>query len=224
MFTVGEKAAPLPAKWRAKMQRTETATIGHFRHHGFVDPAVTAVLGDTRIAGSAVTVRIPGADSTLLHHALSLCGQGDVLIIDRCGDTRHACWGGVVTAAAVLANITGAIIDGPATDITEVINAGFPLWCRGRSALTTKFLEFDSAVNVPIQVGGVTVNPGDGVFADYNGVVIVPRAEIEHVCDIALAMQDNELRVLERLREGEKLADISGAADRVAQALASQQK
>lgn len=220
MFTIGKKAPPLPAEWLAKMERTETATIGHFRHHGFVDPAIASVLGDVRIAGNAVTVRIPGADSTLLHHALSLCGPGDVLVIDRCGDTRHACWGGVVTAAAELANITAAVIDGPATDITEVIGARFPLWCRGRSALTTKFLEFDSAVNVPVQIGGVAVAPGDGVFADYNGVVIVPRAEIEQLCDTALAMQDNELRVLERLRQGERLADISGAADRVAAALA----
>lgn len=221
MFTIGDKAAALQATLLGKMERTETATIGHFRHHGFVDPAIASVLGDVRIAGSAVTVRIPGADSTLLHYALSLCGPGDVLVIDRCGDTRHACWGGVVTAAAGLAKITAAIIDGPATDITEVIAARFPLWCRGRSALTTKFLEFESAVNVPVQVGGVMVSPGDGVFADYNGVIIVPRAEIEQVCDTALAMQDNELAVLERLRQGERLADISGAAQRIAQALAS---
>lgn len=221
MFTIGDKAPPLQATLLDKMERTETATIGHFRHHGFVDPAVASVLGDVRIAGSAVTVRIPGADSTLLHYALSLCGPGDILVIDRCGDTRHACWGGVVTAAAGLAKITAAIIDGPATDITEVIAARFPLWCRGRSALTTKFLEFESAVNVPVQVGGAMVSPGDGVFADYNGVIIVPRAEIEQVCDTALAMQDNELAVLERVRQGERLADISGAAQRIAQALVS---
>ena len=206
MFTIGENAPPLPADLLGKMTRTETATIGHFRHHGFVDPAVASVLGDVRIAGSAVTVRIPGA----------------VLVIDRCGDTRHACWGGVVTAAAGLTGIAGAIIDGPATDIGEVMAAGFPLWCRGRSSLTTKFLELDSAVNVPVQIGGVAVAPGDGVFADYSGVVVVPRAEIEQVCDTALAMQDNELRVLERLRNGERLADISGAAERIARALASQ--
>lgn len=221
MFTIAETPPPLPAELLAKMERIETATIGHFRHHGFVDPTIASVLGDVRIAGSAVTVRIPGADSTLLHYALSLCGPGDVLVIDRCGDTRHACWGGVVTAAAGLAKITAAIIDGPATDITEVLAARFPLWCRGRSALTTKFLELESAINIPVQVGGVMVSPGDGVFADYSGAVIVPRAEIEQVCDTALAMQDHEIAVLERLRHGERLADISGAAQRVARALAN---
>lgn len=221
MFTIGEKAPSLPAELIAKMSQTETATIGHFRHHGFVDPAIAPVLGDVRIAGSAVTVKIPGADSTLLHHALSLSGPGDVLVIDRCGDTRHACWGGVVTTAAGLAGITAAIIDGPATDIGEVITAGFPLWSRGRSALTTKFLEFDSAVNVPVQIGGVAVAPGDGVFADCSGVVIVPRDEIEQICNTALAMQEDERRILERLRQGERLADISGAADRIAKALAN---
>lgn len=222
MFTIEEKAPPIPPELLTRMAQVETATIGHFRHHGFVDPAIASVLGDVRIAGSAVTVRIPGPDSTLLHHAISLCGPGDVLVIDRCGDTRHACWGGVVTAAAGLTGITGAIIDGPATDVGEVITAGFPLWCRGRSSLTTKFLELDSAVNVPVQIGGVAVAPGDGVFADYSGVVIVPRTEIEQTCNTALAMQDNELRVLERLRRGERLADISGAAERIAHALANQ--
>lgn len=221
MFTIGKTASPIGAELLAKMTRTETATIGHFRHHGFADPAIESILIDTHVAGSAVTVRIPGADSTLLHYALSLCGPGDVLVIDRCGDTRHACWGGVVTAAAKLANITAAIIDGPATDIAEVRAAQFPLWCRGRSSMTTKFLEFESAVNIPVSFGGVIVSPGDGVIADYNGIAIVPRPDIEGVCDAALAMQENELRVLDRLRRGEKLADISGAAARVANALAN---
>lgn len=219
MFVIGEKAPPLSADLLGKMVVTETATIGHFRHHGFVDPRIASVLGNVRVAGSAVTVRIPGADSTLLHYALSLCTAGDILVIDRCGDTLHACWGGVVTCAAGLANIGGAIIDGPATDIAEVVAAGFPLWCRGGSALTTKFLEHESAINIPVQIGGVAVAPGDAVFADQSGVVIVPRAEAEGVCDTALAMQDSERHVLERLRRGERLADISGATERVERSL-----
>ena len=65
---------------------------------------------------------------------------------------------------------------------------------------------------MPVSIGGQTVNPGDAVIADGSGVVILDPAAAPSLCDKALAMQDNELVVLQRLRNGERLADISGAA------------
>jgi regulator of RNase E activity RraA len=180
-------------------------------HSGFVDPAIRAVLPDKRVAGTAVTLRIPGPDSTLLHHALSLVRPGDFLVIDRAGDTRHACWGGVVTNAAKVAGVVGGVIDGPATDFSEVRRCAMPLWCRGPSPITTKLLGLEGAFNVPVTVGGQTVSPGDAVLADESGVVILNRGEAEAIARRALDMQEREVTLLERIYKGEKLADISGA-------------
>lgn len=211
MYDVRDPAPQLAAALIEKMLRVETATLGHVLHHGFVDPAIAPLVPSTHIAGTAFTVRIPGADSATLHYALTMVRPGDVLVIDRAGDDSHACWGGVVTLAASLCGVAGAIIDGRATDLGEIHSNAMPVWSRGLASKTTKFLGLGGAINVPVSVGGVMVNPGDAIIADGSGVVVLDPAAAEAHCDRALAMQDNELVVLQRLRNGERLADISGA-------------
>lgn len=219
MFQLQPLPEPLPQSLVSLLERVETATIGHVLHSGFVDPAIRAVLPDKRVAGTAVTLRIPGPDSTLLHHVLSLVRPGDFLVIDRAGDTRHACWGGVVTNAGKVAGVVGGVIDGPATDFSEVRLCEMPLWCRGPSSITTKLLGLEGAFNVPVTVGGQTVSPGDAVLADESGVVILRREEAEAIARRALDMQEREITLLERIYKGEKLADISGATRMVEAAM-----
>jgi regulator of RNase E activity RraA len=119
----------------------------------------------------------------------------------------------------MLAGIAGAAVDGPATDFSEIRKLGLPMWCRGPSPITTKILGLDGAINVPVTVGGQVVNPGDAVFADESGVLVVPPDRAKAVAERAIAMQDNEVRLLERLRKGERLPDISGATKIIEEAL-----
>lgn len=195
----------------AKLERVETATVGHVLHSQFADIELRAVLPETRVAGTAVTLRIPGADSTLLHHLMGMVRPGDFLVIDRCGDRHHACWGGVITNAAKLGGVVGAVIDGPATDFNEVRRVGMPLWCRGPSPITTKLLGLEGMLNGPVSVGGVTVEAGDAVLADESGVLFLKPWQIEEVADRAIEMQEREIGLLARLEKGERLPDISGA-------------
>ena len=198
----------------AKLQKVETATVGHMLHSQFADTGIRAVLPEKRVAGTAVPLRIPGMDSTLLHHLMGMVRPGDFIVIDRCGD-HHACWGGVVTNAASLAGAAGAVIDGPATDFSEIRRMGMPLWCRGPSPITTKLLNLEGTLNAPVSVGGVAVEPGDAVLADESGVLFLKPWQIEEVADRALEMQEREIGLLARLQKGEKLPDISGATEMV---------
>jgi 4-hydroxy-4-methyl-2-oxoglutarate aldolase len=199
----------------AKLEQVETATVGHVLHSQFADIRLRAVLPEKRVAGTAVTLKIPGADSTLLHHLMGMVRPGDFLVIDRCGDRHHACWGGVITNAAKLGGVVGAVIDGPATDFNEVRRVGMPLWCSGPSPITTKLLGLEGVLNGPVSVGGVSVDAGDAVLADESGVLFLKPWQIEEVADRALAMQDREIGLLARLEKGEKLPDISGATNLV---------
>jgi regulator of RNase E activity RraA len=210
--------APLDAGLMDRLARVEPATIGHYKHAGFLDPDIRAVVPGRRIAGTAVTVSIPGADSTLLHHVLGYVRPGEVVVIDRAGDRRHACWGGALTVAGKARGIAGVVIDGAATDLGEIRGHDLALWCRGPSANTTKLLNFGGAMNVPVAVGGVVVYPGDAVLADENGVVVLKPGEVAHWCDIAIAEQEEEVPFNEDLKKGARLGTLSGATELIAQA------
>ncbi|MRH94809.1 RraA family protein [Agrobacterium tumefaciens] len=208
-------ANPMPEQIGADiielLEKVEVATIGHVLHSGFVDPEIRAVLPGKRVAGTAVTLRIPNADSTMLHYLSQFVRPGDIVLIDRCGDTRHACWGGVITNTMKMAGVKAGVVDGPATDFSEFAKVDMPMWCRGPSPITTKILGLEGAINVPISVGGQVINPGDAILCDESGVVALHPSQARGMAERAIGMQEAELVLLERLRNGEKLPDISGA-------------
>lgn len=191
----------------------ETATFGHFLEDGFMAPAIQCLLPEKRVFGPALTVRMWGSDGTALVHALSIAQPGQVIVIDRCGDLRHACWGAVTTAAAQARGVVGAVIDGYLTDKAAILAAGFPVWSRGPSPVTTKIRGASGEIGVPITCGGVRVRPGDTVLADESGVLVIdPDTVGEHAAK-ARAMQASEPETIRRLKAGETLAAITNAPD-----------
>jgi 4-hydroxy-4-methyl-2-oxoglutarate aldolase len=206
-----------------KLSRAETATIGHIRQQGFADRRIQGILPGSHVAGTAVTLALPGQDSTLLHHVLGLLRPGDILVIDRLGDDKYACLGGGVAVAAKASGATAAIIDGPCTDFSEIRAEGFPVWCKGPSPVTTRLYGIGGAFNTPVNCGGVTVNPGDAVVADESGVLFLTPDVAEEAADWALGKMAGEPKTHERLRAGEKLGDISGATKIVMAKLAKNQ-
>ena len=201
------------------MEKAETATVGHWRHWGFMDRGIQSLLKGKRVAGTAVTLAIPGPDSTLLHHALGLLRPGDILVVDRLGDDRHACWGGGVTVAAKAAGAAAGIVDGPCTDQLEIEQSDFPLWCRGLAPITTRLYNLGGILNGLIACGGVPVQPGDAILADESGVLVLPPDEVDAVATAAIARQERGETNQERMRGGAKLGDLSGASRMVAEAL-----
>lgn len=218
-YTVQPMPKQIVASVREKLMQVETATVGHSRHWGFMDRGIQPLLKRRRIAGTAVTIAIPGQDSTLLHHALGLLRPGDILVVDRLGDDKHACWGGGVTVAAQAAGALGGVVDGPCTDLTEIEDSDFPVWCRGLSPITTRIYNLGGALNVPVSCGGVTVSPGDAIVADESGVLVLGAEEAEAVAVAAIARQERGRQTEARVRAGEKLGDISGATRLVLEAL-----
>ena len=222
MFTLNPLPPQIAPSLVEKLVRAEPATIGHFRHWGFMDPGMKAMQQDVRIAGPAVTVYQPGVDGTIIGYALGQLRPGDVLVVDRGGDTRHAGFGGLVAYAAKVAKVAGVIIDGVVTDIAEIRQHGVPVWCRGLSAITTKRIGFAGTFCVPISCGGVAVRPGDVIVADECGVIVMDPADAEAAADRAIGMQEAEAKSRARLDAGEKLPDISGATKVIEEALARQ--
>jgi 4-hydroxy-4-methyl-2-oxoglutarate aldolase len=166
-----------------------------------------------------VTLAIPGPDSTLLHHALGLLRPGDILVIDRLGDDRHACWGGGVTIAAKAAGAVAGIVDGPCTDLAEIEDSDFPMWCRGMAPITTRLYNLGGMLNLPVSCGGTVVQAGDAILADESGVLVLPASEADAVAEAAIARQERGERNQDRVRSGERLGDLSGATKMVQDSL-----
>lgn len=206
---------PLDPKYVDMLSGVQTATVGHFRHWGFMSPDIRPINHTRTIIGTAVTLSLPGQDSTLLHHALTLLRPGDVLVIDRLGDQKHACLGGGVALGAVLAGAVGAIVDGMCTDPSELEELGFPVWARGISPITTRIHNIGGQLNKSVSCGGAVVCPGDIILADENGVLVIPQAEVAEVSEMAMEKQSRGDRNGERMRGGERLGDLSGASKHV---------
>jgi regulator of RNase E activity RraA len=194
------------------LSQVETATLGHFLNEGFMAPSIQGLFPERRIWGPALTVRLPGPDGWALVEALSVVAPGEVLVIDRCGDLRHACFGAVTAQAAQARGVAGVVIDGFVTDLAALQELGLPVWCRGRSPLTTRNRRLAGEIGGSITCGGTMVSRGDIILADGNGVVVLdPARAADHVAT-ALHMQQDEHTILERLRAGETLKAITGTA------------
>jgi 4-hydroxy-4-methyl-2-oxoglutarate aldolase len=219
-YHIGSMPKQVDPELIARFESVEVATIGHFRHRGFVHQSISPVVEPGRtLVGTAVTVAIPATDSTLLHHAIGFIRPGDFLFVDRLGDDRHACIGGGVAFAIKTAGAIGVVLDGPCTDVEEILELDLPFWSRGVSGITTRLNDLGGSLNLPISCGNVPVLPGDIVVADASGIVVIPVDEAEEVVEEAIARQARAGRNKDKIAAGEKLGDLSGASRLVAAAL-----
>lgn len=215
-YVIGEDPPPLPEDLLAILRECDTPMLGHICYWGHMDPGIRASAGYApRTAGRALTVQCPGADSTMLHHAVGLAAPGDVLVIDRLGDRTYACLGDGVAAAAMRAGIVGAVIDGPCTDAAEMVDLGFPVWCRGASPVTTRMLDTAGTARRAVSVGGVAVLPGAAILADGSGVFALAPDEARRAAATAL----ERARLVAERRRGRDpstpLGEASGASARI---------
>lgn len=197
---------------RMAFEGVSVATIGHLLWDGFLDHRqIKAMQPNKRILGSAVTLKLPSSDSSLLHYLSGRVRSGDILLIDRCGDERLACLGGNVALALKLAGAEGVIVDGPICDPDEIREHGLAVWARGVSPITTRRSSPSGEMNGEICCGGVSIKPGDIVMADESGVVCIPRKDALSVGKAAMAKEQTGIARRADMKAGQTLGALSGA-------------
>lgn len=200
--------AQVDAELLAQIARIPTSTIGHWRPWGFSRSDLRPIAPGPAVAGTAVTLALPGADGALLHHALSLLRPGDILAIDRLHDEVHACIGGITARAAKARGVAAILVDGPVTDTSELRDVGLPIWCRGITARTTRRLGLVGRLNTPVSLGGAVVEPGDILLCDRDGVLCLPLCDAETEIARAHAYEQREAAIIAALGSGRALDDI----------------
>lgn len=211
MYIIEELPQQIGDAERAFLLGAEPATIGHFITTGIVRPHIKAHFENVRTVGTAVTVKMPGADGGILHYAMGCARPGDFLVVDRCGESVTAAMGGAMAYAAKQAGIAGIVIDGYVTDLGEIRQHGVPVWSWGASAITTRVKGEEGEFCTPVQCGGVVAYPGDVVIADENGIVILPLSQALAQARRAIEFQEHEKHTLMRLASGEKFPDVVGS-------------
>jgi regulator of RNase E activity RraA len=145
---------------------------------------------------------------------------GEILVIDQDGDDQVSCWGEMTSLAAKMKGAAGVVIDGSATDWAEIRAQQMPTFARAIVARVGARLERpDGALQIPVSVGGVTVNPGDLVVADDNGIVVLSAARAEELYPISRAAEDRAPFVRRWLEAGGDLAELAGLDSDAVQAL-----
>lgn len=125
------------------------------------------------LAGRAFTVRTPPGEYQAVRAALERAAAGDVIVVDGGGELERALWGGRMSRLALERGIAGLVVDGAVRDLDEIEALRFPVFAIA-GAPTPPGREREGEVGVEIECGGRTVRPGDAVYGDADGVVVVP--------------------------------------------------
>jgi regulator of RNase E activity RraA len=162
--------------------------------------------------GPAVTVRAHPGDNLAVHLAVGRAAPGSVIIVDAGGEQEVAFAGDLMVRAAARRGVAGLVIDGAIRDRAEISGMRFPVFHRGTSPCgPTK--HYPGAVQVPIELGGVPVSPGDLVCVDDDGLVVVDAADTAAVVEQARALEAREAAFRARVDAGESTLSIFGIPD-----------
>jgi 4-hydroxy-4-methyl-2-oxoglutarate aldolase len=176
---------------------------------GLVEPVLRPIYSGARIAGRAITVLSHPGDNLMIHAAVEQCGPGDILVVTTTSPSTDGMFGDLFATALKARGTMGLIINAGVRDVADLTDMGFPVWSRAIHPQGTNKLN-PGSINVPIQLPGVAVRPGDAIVADDDGVVVVPRAEAAAVAQKAQAREDNEKQKRDQFAEGVLGLDIYG--------------
>jgi len=155
-----------------------------------------------KVAGPAFTVEVRPGDNLMIHAALTLAKPGDVIVVDGKGDLSCALTGALMAAHAKKAGIAGFVIDGAVRDTEECARGDFPIFAAGANP-NGPLKNSGGRINWPVSLAGTSVNPGDLIVGDADGVVVVPRETAAEIVGGAQAKVDAEAVRMKAIGRGE---------------------
>ena len=209
---VGPKPARIDASLLERCLAFDSATLHEAAGKiGDLPPQIKPVDPSFRVCGPAVTVHSPPGDNLWLHRAIYEAEPGDVLVVYVEERFEHGYWGEIMARAALARKLGGLVIDGCVRDVPLLREAGFPVFARGACIRGTgKDFGARGWINAPIRIGGRTIHPGDLVFGDEDGVVVLPAAQVATVLDAAQRRVEDEQALMEELAKGQRTLDWYG--------------
>jgi len=169
-----------------------------------------------RVVGQVQTVKLSdqppegGSKRHLGTAAIDAADDKTVIVVEQRTGIDCAGWGGVLANAARVKGVRGVIMEGPARDIDEYEEIGFPVFSRSTTPHTARGRVWEQSFGEPIQVGDVTVAAGDYVVADGSGVVFISAAQVEEVLAVAEKIMRKEILMTEDVVSGKPVSEVMG--------------
>lgn len=184
-FQIQEEINRVDASIIDKLRKYDTTLLADGANaRVWMEHSIKPIEERMKIVGQAITVKLTLGDSLLVSKAVDVAKPGDVIVIDGAGTSRNALWGDMKSLSCKHKGLEGAVIDGAFRDLDGCREIGFPLFAKyvipGSSTKNSL-----GEINIPINCGGVIVNPGDIVVGDNNGVVVLPYDRIDEIIENA---------------------------------------
>ncbi|MHA6964527.1 RraA family protein [Zobellella denitrificans] len=197
-----ERVSPNVVAQASQYQAAILADVAGRR--GAMHGRIQGLAPSMKLAGPAFTVEVRPGDNLMIHAALALAKPGDVLVIDGKGDLSAALMGTIMMTQAKALGLAGIIVDGAVRDAEEIREMEYPVFAAGTNPNgPTKLVP--GRINWPVSVGGVSVNPGDLIVADFDGVVVVERERAESLIPLAEKKHNDETARIEGIKSGKQL-------------------
>ncbi len=198
--------------------------IGHLMMHGFpklasgniadagrldvniMDVGIKPLHYGMRLAGPAYTVQTPPGSFFSIQESVGLAPSGSVLVVDAGGDMTSGHLGDLMALACQVRGIVGIVIDGAVRDVPDIIDMGFPVFARGGMPRGNAWQK--GSHSQIIQCGGITIHPGDMIFADGSGVLAFPKAKAQAIYEQAVVIATRELGFVQQINQGKTLLEI----------------
>ena len=185
--------------------KTDPATYGHYLGVSFMNHKIKPLNKKLKMIGTAYTVKLLGKDSCMLYRALEEAPKRSVIVIDHSGDEVFASVGEMVARNAKALGLAGIVTDGMATDSLWLGEMDFPVFSSGVSVITTNVWGVSGQYNISVSCGGAPVNPGDIVFGDADGLVVMNPDNYEEYLVKAETAAEREVEMRKRFENGEAM-------------------
>ena len=176
---------------------------------GLLRPYMRPIYPTAKVAGPAITVLCHPGDNLMIHAAIEVCLPGDILVVATLSDSTDGMFGELLGISCRAHGVAGLIIDAGVRDTTDLAAMQFPVWAKAVSAQGTVKASAGS-VNVPVVCAGASVDPGDVIVADADGVVVVPRHAAPEIAQLGDQRRAKEEQSRARLSRGELGVDFYG--------------
>jgi 4-hydroxy-4-methyl-2-oxoglutarate aldolase len=194
----------------AELARLGTATVyeGGGRR-GLIDVPLTQVVPGSRVAGPARIARCAQDDNLMVHAVMDVVQPGEVLVLTMPEPAPVALVGDLLATQAKAHGAAAILVDASVRDTEDLAELGLPIWAR-YVRIRGAVKETRGELDVPVEIGGATIRPGDIVVLDADGAAVVERERVAETLQGALAREEAERVKRAKLQEGALSYDLDG--------------